>query len=119
MTFTSATTARNVQSTIDVAFALFKQANLRVGTGQLNHVLEAALAQNLPQARSGSKLPRLYYATQVSTRPPTIVVFVNGITKVTASYERFLVNRFREYLPFQEIPIRLVFRARRVRRPPP
>ena len=116
VTFTSAITGRNVQSTIDVAFSLFKQANRRVGTGQLNQALETALAENLPQARTGSKTPRLYYATQVSTRPPTIVVFVNGVANVTVNYERFLLNRFREYLPFEEIPIRLVFRDRRTRR---
>jgi GTP-binding protein len=46
---------------------------------------------------------------------PTIVVFVNAPQLVTAGYERFLLNRFRERLPFEEVPIRLIFRARRAR----
>jgi len=40
---------------------------------------------------------------------------VNSPSLVTKDYERFLLNRFREQLPFSEIPIRLVFKARRER----
>jgi GTP-binding protein len=113
--FTSAVTGRNLDSTIDLATVLFKQARTRVGTGRLNQVLKAAMAVNAPKPKSGRKAPKFYYATQVSTRPPTIVIFVNGPTLVTPNYERFLLNRFREALPFPEIPIRLLFRARRER----
>ncbi len=111
--FTSASVGRNVQSTIDLATQLFKQSQVRVGTGQLNKALRDALAAHTPKTKRGRKSPKFYYATQVSTQPPTIVVFVNGPELVTRDYERFLLNRFRESLPFSEIPIRLLFRARR------
>jgi len=113
--FTSAITGRNVYSTIDVAAGLFKLSRTRVGTGQLNQALQEALATNAPRAKRGRKAPKFFYATQVSTQPPTIVLFVNGPALVTTNYERFLLNRFRESLPFGEIPIRLVFRGRRER----
>jgi len=115
--FTSAVRGRNIESTVDLAAELFKQAQTRVGTGRLNQALREALAANTPSPRRGRKPPKFYYATQVSTRPPTIVVFVNGPELVTANYQRFLLNRFREVLPFAEIPIQLAFRARRA--PPP
>jgi GTP-binding protein len=114
--FTSAVTGRNIASTIDLATELLKQSRIRVGTGQLNQALKGALARgNVPRPKRGQKAPKFFYATQVSTCPPTIVVFVNGPELVTTSFERFLLNRFHEALPFTEIPIRLVFRARRER----
>jgi len=115
--FTSAITGRNVNSTIDLASELFKQSRLRVGTGRLNQALQEALAAQAPRAKRGRKAPRIYFATQVGTSPPTIVVFVNAAALVSQTYQRFLLNRFRESLPFGEIPIRLVFRPRRDRRP--
>ena len=117
--FTSAITGRNVYSTIDLAAELFKQSQYRVGTGRLNQALQEAVATVRPSARRRRKATKFFYATQVSTRPPTIVVFVNSPSLVTKSYERFLLNRFRESLPFDEIPIRLVFRGRRKRAPTP
>ncbi|MGB2987226.1 MAG: ribosome biogenesis GTPase Der [Phycisphaerae bacterium] len=114
--FTSAVTGRNLDSTIDLATELFKQSRIRVGTGQLNQALKEALAANAPRPKRGRKMPKFFYATQVSTQPPTIVIFVNGPNLVTQNYERFLLNRFRGMLPFPEIPIRLMFRARRERK---
>ena len=117
VTFTTASGGRNLQSTIDVTQALFRQAQQRVATPKLNQVLRAAMDQRAPRPRRGQRAPKFYYATQVATRPPTIVVFVNAPHLVTANYERYLLNRLREQLPFEEIPIRLVFRARRDRTP--
>jgi len=111
--FTTATTDRNLDSTIDLAAELFKQARLRVTTGSLNQALKRAIAEGVPSPKRGHKRPKFYYATQVATQPPTIVVFVNDPEWVSTTYERFLLNRLREELPFAEIPIRLMFRASR------
>ena len=111
--FTSAIDGRNIDSTIDLATELFKQAQVRVGTGKLNQALQDALAQNAPRGRKGSRSPRVFYATQVDVCPPTVVVFVNDPALVREDYQRYLVNRMRESLPFGEIPIRLLFKARR------
>jgi predicted GTPase len=42
-----------------------------------------------------------------------VVLFTNSPRLIAPHFERFLVNRFREALPFGEIPIRLIFKARR------
>ena len=102
-----------MDSTIDLATELFKQSRIRVGTGQLNQAFKNVLAIKTPPAKRGRKRAKFFYATQVSTQPPTIIVFVSGPSLVTQDYERFLLNRFREMLPFEEIPIRLVLRPRR------
>jgi GTP-binding protein len=114
--FTTASTGKNVDATLGVAASLFKQAKTRVGTGKLNQALQETLLGRMPRSRRKGKRPKFFYATQVSTRPPTIVVFVNHPDLLNAQQERFLLNRLRERLPFDEIPIRLFFRARREQR---
>jgi GTP-binding protein len=117
ISFTTANRGRNVQSTIDLASTLFKQARARVTTGQLNQALEAILSLRGPSSKRGAKRPKIYYATQVSSCPPTVVCFVNDVSAIKQDYQRFIANRFRELLPFDEIPIRLLFRSHRGRRP--
>jgi GTP-binding protein len=56
-------------------------------------------------------LPKIYFATQVAVRPPTIVLFVNNPDLFGEDYRRFIENRLREELPFAEVPIRLILRA--------
>jgi hypothetical protein len=55
---------------------------------------------------------RVYYATQTDVGPPTIVLFVNDPAMVSESYQRFMINRFRELLPYGEVPIKLLLRGR-------
>ncbi len=111
--FTTAKDARNIQSVIDLAATLHKQANTRVGTGELNAALADLIDQNTPRPKHGGGAVKVLYATQASTCPPTLVMFVNHAERVTPTYERFLLNRLRERLPFAEVPIRLLFRGRR------
>lgn len=119
VSFTSALSGRNIGSTIDLVASLYKQAQTRVGTGRLNAALQEALSRNMPPTKRGKRRPKFYYATQIAVTPPTIVVFVNAASLVTVGYRRFLLNRFRESLPYEEVPIRLIFRGRRAGGPTP
>ncbi len=116
ISLTTASEGGGVHETIELAEELFNQANTRVGTGELNAIMEEILALRGPSHKSGTRPPKIYYVSQVATAPPTIVCFVNDVRSFDTSYQRFLVNRFREMLPFCEVPIRLVFRARRADR---
>jgi GTP-binding protein len=102
--------SRNVLATIDLARNLFKQASTRVTTAQLNRVIENAVRLRQPPSPTAT-LPKIYFATQVATQPPTIVLFVNHPDLFGEDYRRFIENRFREELPFPEVPIRLILRA--------
>lgn len=115
LAFTTATAGRNLHSTIEVAQALFKQGQQRVTTGQLNRAIEYALAERQPKADHHGAAPKIYYATQISSAPPTIVLFCNSPALVREDYRRFMARRLSEALPFKEIPIRLVWRARKSR----
>jgi GTP-binding protein len=111
--FTTATETKNVQSVLDLAASLFKQSNTRVSTGELNGVVAEIVGPNAPGPKRGTGAVKVLYATQVSTCPPTLVVFVNHPQRVSATFERFLMNGLRDRLPFGEVPIRLWFRGRR------
>src|SRR5207247_898498 len=74
-------------------------------------VVNKRFAQQTPSTPRGQRV-RVYYATQAAVGPPTIVLFVNDPKLVSESYQRFMINRFRELLPYAEVPIRLEFRGR-------
>jgi len=109
--FTSARDGQNVEGVLETAQHLFAQARLRVGTGRLNAAIRKILGSRAPSNPVG-RPPKIYYATQVETTPPTIVLFVNDPSLIDEAYRRFVVNRLRELLPYAEVPIRLVVRAR-------
>ncbi len=113
LAFTTALEGRNVKPAIELARSLFKQARTRVTTGQLNRAVESVVAEAQPQSDKHGAQPRIYYATQVSVCPPTVVLFVNSPALLRDQYRRFAERRIREALPFEEVPIRLIWRARK------
>jgi GTP-binding protein len=118
ISYISAQDGINVDETLEVVQDLYDQSSQQVSTARLNQVLQAAKQKNQPRDKSG-RLPKLYYATQVSVRPPTILVFVNDPDLFTGQYDRYLQNRLREAFDMDEIPIRLVYKRReKVELPP-
>ena len=110
LAFITAKTGKNVKALLNLAQTMFKQANKRMGTSALNKVLRQAVEAHPPSSKE--RPPRIYYATQVGVAPPTIVLFVNSPGLFDATYQRYLLNVFREKLPFRDIPIKLYLRAR-------
>ncbi|MCL6615088.1 MAG: ribosome biogenesis GTPase Der, partial [Firmicutes bacterium] len=53
-----------------------------------------------------------YYAVQVGTKPPVILIHVNDPGLVHFSYRRYLENRFREAFGFKGAPLVLRFKRR-------
>ena len=111
MAFVTAKDGRNVYRVLNLAQQLAKQARQRVTTGELNRVLRDALEKN-PPSQKGKRLPKVFFASQVATEPPTIVIFTNGPDLFDGVYRRYLIKHFRDQLPFSEVPIKLDFRSR-------
>jgi GTP-binding protein len=88
---------------------------LRIGTGELNRWLDKCLQRHQPPI-VGHRRVKLYFATQVSTVPPTIMISCNHVDGVHFSYQRYLVNQFRDAFDVLGTPVRLVFRTRGERR---
>ena len=83
----------------------------RISSAVLNDVIMDAIAHNPTPTDNGRRL-RVYYATQVATKPPTFVVFVNDPELMHFSYERFLENQIRAAFDFEGTPIHVIERRR-------
>jgi GTPase len=116
--FITAKEGRNIKPLINLAQSMYKQARTRVSTGQLNRVIEAAYAANPPRYKANRR-PKIFYATQVATEPPTIVLKCNEPKLFDESWKRYLLGYMREELPFREVPIRLYLRGRGANDPDP
>ena len=109
--FITAKEGKNVQQVLDLAQNLHKQASARVGTGELNRVVQTAYATQSPPLRM-NRQGRIYYATQASTNPPLIVLFTNGPQLFDLTYQRYLMKGLRDSLPFRDVPIKMYLRAK-------
>jgi GTP-binding protein len=108
----SAVTGRNVRRLIETAQALHEQGGIRVDTSDLNKVVQEAVTRQRPPS-TPSRQGRIYYATQVGVRPPTVALFTNEPRLIDQGYQRYLANRLREAFGFNAIPIRFLVRGRR------
>ena len=86
--------------------------SLKIGTGELNRVLTAAMERKAPPAKAGKRL-RIYYATQIDGTVPTILGFVNQPALVNQDYERYLTARIREVFNLGGSPLRWRWRGRK------
>ena len=109
--FITAIDSRNIKKLINLAQSIYKQSRIRVKTSKLNRIVRAALLNNPPPYRKNRR-PKIFFATQVSTEPATIVLKVNDPSLFDVSWKRYLLGVFRETLPFQEVPIRVYYRPR-------
>ncbi|ODA27959.1 ribosome biogenesis GTPase Der [Planctopirus hydrillae] len=111
LAFITGMTGKNVKKLINLAQSIFKQALMRIGTGELNRLVKKAV-KNWPPPMRQNRNVKLYYATQVAAEPPTIVLKCNDANLLDDSWKRYLLGVFREELPFKEVPIKLYFRSR-------
>jgi GTP-binding protein len=109
--FITAKKGKNVLRLLQLAIQLHKQAGTRIGTGDLNRAIRDAVEKNAP-IMHGSRQPKIFYATQIATHPPTIVLFTNGPDLFDDTYLRYLKKELRERFPFPEVAIKLVLRAK-------
>jgi GTPase len=110
--FITAKDGRNVHAVLNLAQMLHKQAGARVSTGDLNRRVMEALTDNPPPQRMNRR-PKVFFATQAATHPPTIVLFTNGPELFDNTYQRYLIKTFRDTLPFHDVPIKLHLRGKR------
>ncbi|MBW2621772.1 MAG: ribosome biogenesis GTPase Der [Deltaproteobacteria bacterium] len=111
----SAKTGLRVEKIFKTLEQVFSQYTTRITTGKLNRVLGKAVEAHPPPYVGRQRL-KFYYATQARTRPPTFVLFVNQPGKVHFSYERYLINSFRQAFELDKTSIKLLLRPRQNRK---
>jgi GTP-binding protein len=109
--FVTGQTGKNVKMLLNHSQNLFQQSLHRVTTGQLNRLVKEALEHHPPPAQQNRR-PKIYYATQVGTQPPTIVLVCNNPKAFSVQYRRYLLGVFRDQLAFGEVPIKLYLNKR-------
>jgi GTP-binding protein len=107
----SALTGQRVQRIFDLVDAVYGQYSARIPTARVNRILEQAMTAKEPSLHQGRRI-KFYYATQVSSQPPTFVLFVNFPEAVHFSYRRYLLNQIRRATGLDQTPVRLLLRQR-------
>jgi GTP-binding protein len=111
----SALTGQRAQKVFKLAGEVYKQYSTRIGTGRLNKIIEKAVEKNEPSLHRGNRI-KFYYSTQIASKPPTFVSFVNYPNAVHFSYKRYLINQIRKETGLEKTPIRIIFRKREGRK---
>jgi GTP-binding protein len=112
----SAKTGLRIQRIFSQVDEVHAQYAARITTGQLNQAMEHALTRTQPSLYKGKRL-KFYYTTQVASRPPRFVSFVNFPEGVHFSYQRYLMNQIRGAFNLDKTPIRLLLRQRTGKNP--
>lgn len=110
--FISTVTGQRVDKLFEMINEVDKQNGQRIPTGLLNDVLADAITITQPPSDKGKRL-KVYYMTQVSTRPPTFVIFVNSKELMHFSYVRYIENHLRKQFGFKGTPIHMIIRERK------
>lgn len=110
--FISALTGQRTKKIFDLLETVIQNHAMRIQTGVLNEILMEAVALQQPPSDKGKRL-KLFYMTQVSTKPPTFVLFVNKKELMHFSYQRYIENRIRDTFGFAGTPIRIFIRERK------
>ena len=111
MIFISAETGQRVNKLFGMINEVNKQNSLRVSTSVINEVINEAIAVVQPPTDKGKRL-KILYGTQATTRPPTFVIFVNNKDLFHFSYQRYLINCFRNNFGLEGTPVRLIVREK-------
>ena len=109
--FVSAKQAKRIDTLLPLIDQVYENLNRRIRTNVLNEVILDAQLANPAKPHNGKKL-KIYYASQVSTAPCTIVLFVNDPELMHFSYERYIENSLREAFDFTGVPIQIICRKK-------
>ncbi|MFM7448213.1 MAG: ribosome biogenesis GTPase Der [Leptolyngbyaceae cyanobacterium] len=115
MIFVSAKTGQRVEKILELVNTSAAQHQRRVSTSVINEVLEDALSWHSPPTTRQGKQGKLYYGTQVSSRPPSFALFVNDPQLFNDNYRRYIERQIRQSLGFTGTPLRLFWRGKRMR----
>jgi GTP-binding protein len=106
----SAETKKGMEDLLDTCADAANNHALRISTPELNRVIREAVDRR-PYSSAGREF-KIYYATQVRSKPPTFVLFVNNPKIAHETYVRYLENQLRGEFGFTGTPIRVLLRKR-------
>jgi GTP-binding protein len=112
VTFISALTGSRVPQLMNLIITIWEEYGRKISTSPLNQLLADIQLRHLPPSYKGKRL-KIFYGTQVGSRPPAFALFVNNPDLVHFSYLRYLENQLRQAFNFKNTPMRLILRKRK------
>lgn len=109
--FISALSGQRLPKMFELIDMVRENQTLRIQTGVLNEIISEATVMQQPPSDKGKRL-KIFYATQVSVKPPTFVIFVNDKELMHFSYQRYLENKIREAFGFRGTILRFIIREK-------
>ncbi len=95
----SALSKQRTGKIMEKVWEVAEERRKRITTSELNDFLEKVMSFQNPRAHGGG-LGKVYYATQIETEPPTILLSVNEPKFFARNYLRFLNNQIRKKYGF-------------------
>ncbi len=114
LVYVSAQDGLNIRKSVEVIDHVAAQVDFQMGTGLLNRILRDAFERVQPAIQGGRRL-KLYYATQVGTRPLRVRLFVNDPGLLNNTYRSYLTRVLRETFGLEGAPVVLQFRGKQER----
>ena len=109
--FISVKTGQRLDKLFEAIEIADENYSLRISTGILNDIINEAIVHNAPPTDKGQRL-KIFYTSQVSTRPAKFLIFVNKIELMHFSYLRHIENQIRKNFSFISVPIVFELRQR-------
>lgn len=110
--FISAKDKKGIKNIIPQINDLYTKFSAEFSTSIINNILNDAVSAKVHPSHKGQPI-RFYYATQIGTKPPKILIFVNNKKLVHFSYQRYLENCFKQALNLKGIKLQLIFKNRK------
>ncbi len=107
----SAHTGQRVGKVLDLCLEVISERSKKISTHKLNQFVEDMVSER-PLPMSGRRELHINYATQVKTKPPVFIFFMNKPSELPANYRRFIYNRLRDTFGFKGVPLTLTFREK-------
>lgn len=107
----SAKTGRGLDKLLPKVHEVYLEYSREIPTARLNACFEKAIRRN-PMSSYRGKFLKMFYSTQVKSRPPTFRCFVNYPKGIHFSYRRYLINSLRKAFGLSGTPVRLIFSSR-------
>ena len=98
----SCRTGKNKKNVLSHLYKTLCSCHEKIETKIINEMLEQAVKEQPPR---GDKPLKIFYGVQLENNPFTLKIFVNQKNKVTANYEKFLINFIRKYLNLTSIKV--------------
>jgi GTP-binding protein len=110
--FTSVKEGRKIYDVVEKAGEIADTRAIRITTGKLNSVIEDAVMMRQPPSDKGKRL-KIYYVSQIGTKPPLFSFNINQRKLMHFSYARYLENKIREAFGFEGTSIKFVYNEKK------